>query len=70
MMHAGTSGRSFASLEALQLGNNCIAAWEHICTLDAFPTLRELRVTGNPCLDGLSTVNARLEVSSAEQHHV
>ena len=62
MWRAEGPGRSFASLQALQLGSNRIAAWEQVCRLDALPALRELRLSGNPCIAGLDVVTARLEV--------
>ena len=57
----GVSGQ-LGSLDSLQLAGNRLAAWEDVNRLDAFPGLQDLRLTGNPCVEGQDTVTSRLEV--------
>ena len=51
-------------LESLQLAGNQLVAWEDINRLDGYPALLDLRLTGNPCLEGQDVVTSRLEVSA------
>ena len=61
---AGGAGQ-LSRLESLQLAGNRLPSWECVNCLDAFPALRDLRLSGNPCLEGQDVVTCRLEVRLA-----
>ena len=51
---------AFPALEALLLGGCRLASWRDVDALDAFPALRELRLSGNPLFEG-PAAGARFE---------
>ena len=58
----------FPALATLWLGNNRISSWRSLDALSALPALRELRLSGNPVLQGPEG-EARFEVDSATVHY-
>jgi Leucine-rich repeat (LRR) protein len=61
---AGQAGQPFAQLSALLLGSCVLRSWGALDALDAFPALRELRLSGNPLLEGAKS-GGRFEVGRA-----
>ena len=41
---------AFERLQVLLLGNNALAGWADVQALDAFTTLADVRLSGNPVL--------------------
>lgn len=59
-------GRPFAKVAELSVADNKIADWDSIAALaDAFPSMRALRVLGNPLLNGMPPLAARVRVFAA-----
>ncbi|KAG1669876.1 hypothetical protein FOA52_012465 [Chlamydomonas sp. UWO 241] len=58
---SATAAVPFPALSSLLLAGCQLANWDQMHELDKFPSLRELRVTGNPVL-GLSKSGGRFEV--------
>ena len=54
----------FPRLATLWVGSNCIHSWQSVDALSALPALQELRLTGNPVMEGLRG-EARSEVTSS-----
>lgn len=52
-------------LATLWLGNNCVSSWQSVDALAALPALHELRLSGNPVLQGPKG-EARSEVTPPE----
>ena len=42
----------FPNLATLWLGSNCIHSWRSVEALSALPALQELRLSGNPVMEG------------------
>ena len=51
----GDGAAPFASLRGLFLADNAIDEWESIDSLDDFPSLAEVRLTGNPVTQSAAT---------------
>jgi hypothetical protein len=52
---------AFAQLHALLLGSCQLRSWSSVDQLDLFPSLQELRISGNPLLEGAKS-GGRFEV--------
>ena len=48
----GEGSFCLAALRALLVPENCLGAWSAVDALDAFPVLEEVRLSGNPVLEG------------------
>jgi hypothetical protein len=55
------AAQPFSRLSALLLGSCSLRGWSAVDALDAFPALRELRLSGNPLLEGAKS-GGRFEV--------
>ncbi len=55
----------FPNLATLWLGSNCIHSWQSVDALSALPALQELRLSGNPVMQGPKG-EARSEVRPSE----
>ena len=55
----------FPNLATLWLGSNCIHGWQSVDALSALPALHELRLSGNPVMEGPKG-EARSEVTASE----
>ena len=55
------TGREFARLQSLNLGDNRICNWASVDALAGFPALADVRLTGNPVVPQ-AEADARYEV--------
>ena len=61
MLSRESCAGAFSKLDTLWLGHNRVCDWQSVDALSALPALRELRLSGNPVLDGPEG-EARFEV--------